>query len=239
VTGADRGIGQAIAVAAAAAGADVAVHYPPVGPGADETVAMLEHAGQKAVAVEGDLADPGTCHSMVDEAADRLNGLDALVNNAGVTRTAAFADVDAEFFSTLLAINFGGQFFCAQRAATYFAEGGGGSIVNLSSVHATRGFTGSTVYAAAKGAIESWTRTLAMELAPSIRVNAVAPGLVETPRVVHDMPNYSRERAGSHSPMGRVALPADIADVVIFLLSDSSRYMTGQVLHVDGGFTAH
>lgn len=238
VTGADVGIGQGIAVAVASAGADVAVHYPPVGPGADETVTMIEHGGHTAVTVMGDLADPTTCHAVVDEAAERLGGLDALVNNAGVTRTAPFADVDAEFFSTLLAINFGGQFFCAQKAAAYFAEGGGGSIVNLSSVHATHGHRGSTVYAAAKGAVEAWTRTLAMELAPSIRVNAIAPGLVETPRVVRDLPDDTLARVGVHNPMGRVGLPADIADVAVFLLSDSSRYMTGQVLHVDGGSTA-
>lgn len=238
MTGADLGIGQAIALAVAAAGADVGVHYPPVGPGADETVAMIEQAGHTAVPVEGDLADPARCHVVVDEAADRLGGLDALVNNAGVTRTAPFADVDVEFFSTLLAINFGGQFFCAQRAATYFAGGGGGSIVNLSSWHATHGYKGSTVYAAAKGAIEAWTRTLAIELAPSIRVNAVAPGMVETARVVREFPKYSRERMGARNPMGRVGFPADVADVVIFLLSDASRYMTGEVLHVDGGSSA-
>lgn len=199
---------------------------------------MLEQSGLSAVPIQGDLAHPATCHAVVDEAAERLGGLDGLVNNAGVTRTSPFADVDPELFSTLLGINFGGQFFCAQRAARYFAEGGGGSIVNLSSVHATHGFGGFSVYAAAKGAVESWTRTLAMELAPAIRVNAVAPGLVETPRVVRDLPNYSRERVAAHNPMGRVGFPADIADVVIFLLSDTSRYMTGQVLHVDGGSTA-
>lgn len=239
VTGADVGIGQGIALAVAAAGAEVAIHYPPVGPGPEETIAILENAGYTAVPVEGDLVDPATCYAVVDEAAARLGGLDALVNNAGVTRTAPFADVDAEFFSTLLSINFGGQFFCAQRAARYFAERGGGSIVNLSSVHASRGFPGYPVYAAAKGAVESWTRSVAMELAPSIRVNAIAPGLVETPRVVADSQNYSRERIGAHNPMGRVGFPADIAEVVIFLLSDASRYMTGQILHVDGGSTAH
>jgi 3-oxoacyl-[acyl-carrier protein] reductase len=238
VTGADVGIGQGIALAVAGAGADVAVHYPPGGPGADETMALLEHAGHTAVPIDGDLADPATCQAVVDEAAERLGGLDALVNNAGVTRTAPFADVDVEFLSALLAINFGGQFFCAQRAATYFADGGGGSIVNLSSIHASRGYPGSTVYAAAKGAVEAWTRSVAMELAPSIRVNAVAPGLVETPRVLGGS-NYSRERVAARNPMGRVGFPADVADVVIFLLSDTSRYMTGQVLHVDGGSTAH
>lgn len=239
MTGADVGIGQGIALAVAAAGADVAVHHPPGGPGPDETVAMLEQAGHAAVQVEGDLADPAVCYAVVDKAADALGGLDALVNNAGVTRTGPFADVDADFFSNLLAINFGGQFFCAQRAARYFAEGSGGSIVNLSSVHASRGFPGYPVYAAAKGAVEAWTRSVAMELAPSIRVNAVAPGLVETPRVMGEIPNYSRERVGAHNPMGRVGFPADVADVVIFLLSDASRYMTGQILHVDGGSTAH
>ena len=239
VTGADRGIGQGIALALAAAGATVAVHHPPVGPGVDETMAMFEQAGHVAVPVEGDLAHPATCHAVVDEAAERLGGLDGLVNNAGVTRTAPFADVDTELFTTLLAINFGGQFFCAQRAATYPADGGHGSIVNLSSIHATRGFRGFTAYAAAKGAVEAWTRTLSIELAPSIRVNAVAPGLVETPRVVQDLPGYSRERVGKHNPMARVGFPADVADVVLFLLSDMSRYMTGQVLHVDGGSSAH
>lgn len=238
MTGADVGIGQGIALAVAAAGASVAVHYPPFGPGAAETVAMLESAGHPGVAIEGDLAGPDTCHAVVDEAAERLGGLDALVNNAGVTGTCPFADVDAEFFTKLLTINFGGQFFCAQRAATHFPEGSGGSIVNVSSVHASRGFPNYTVYAAAKGAVEAWTRTLAMELAPSIRVNAVAPGLVETPRVMSSIPDYSRERVGARNPMGRPGLPADVADVVIFLLSDPSRYLTGQVLHVDGGSTA-
>lgn len=238
VTGADVGIGQGIATAVAAAGATVAVHHPPGGPGADETLALLQRAGHTAVPVEGDLADPSTCHAVVDRAAAGLGGLDALVNNAGITRTAPFAEVDPEFFTSLLATNFGGQYFCAQRAATHFAEGGHGCIVNLSSVHASRGFPGSTVYAAAKGAIEAWTRGVAMELAPSVRVNAVAPGLVETARV-RSSPTYSRERAAAHNPLGRVGFPDDIAEVVIFLLSDASRYITGQVLHVDGGFTAH
>jgi NAD(P)-dependent dehydrogenase (short-subunit alcohol dehydrogenase family) len=238
VTGADVGIGQGIALAVAAAGATVAVHHPPAGPGAAETVGLLAQAGYPAVPVEGDLADRAACHAVVDQAAERLGGLDALVNNAGVTRTSPVVDIDAEFFTGLLALNFGGQFFCAQRAVTHFPAGGGGSIVNVSSVHASRGFPTYTVYAAAKGAVEAWTRTLAMELAPSIRVNAVAPGLVETPRVMQSIPDYSRERVGARNPMGRPGFPADVADVVIFLLSDLSRYVTGQVLHVDGGSTA-
>lgn len=205
----------------------------------DETVKMIERAGRSAVAVKGDFSDPSTCHAVVDEAAERMGGLDGLVNNAGVTTTAPFADVDLELFSTMLAINFGGQFFCAQQAATHFAVHGAGSIVNLSSVHATRGHPGgSTVYAAAKGAVEAWTRTLAMELAPSIRVNAIAPGLVDTPRTIGEIPDDVWERIGRHNPMGRIGLPDDIADVAVFLLSDSSRYMTGQILHVDGGSTA-
>lgn len=222
----------------AEAGARVAIHYPPTGPGAYETLAILKQAGHTAITVEGDLADPATCHRVVDRAAEALGGLDGLVNNAGVTRTGPFADVDPEFFSSLLAINFGGQFFCAQRAATHFAAAGAGSIVNLSSVHASHGFPTYAVYAAAKGAVEAWTRSVAMELAPTVRVNAVAPGLVETPRVIAQSHNYSRERIGAHNPMGRVGFPADIAAVVIFLLSDASRYMTGQILHVDGGSTA-
>jgi len=238
VTGADVEIGQGIALALAAAGAEVAIHHPPLGPGPDETLAMLKDAGHSAVAIEGDLADPATCHAVVDQAAEQLGGLDGLVNNAGVTRTTAFAAVDPGFFSSLLAINFGGQFFCAQQAVAHFGDDGG-SIVNLSSIHGSHGFPTYSVYAAAKGAVEAWTRSIAMELAPSIRVNAIAPGMVETPRVIAQTPNYSRERAGAHNPMRRVGFPADIAAVVIFLLSDASRYMTGQILHVDGGSTAH
>lgn len=238
VTGADLGIGQGIAVAMAAAGADVAIHYPPEGPGPDETVAMVERSGRQAAAVKGDLAEAAACHAVVDEAVDRLGGLDVLVNNAGITRTADFTEIDEQFFATVMGINFGGQFFCAQRAVPAIREAGGGSIVNLSSVQGTRGYPGSSVYAASKGAIEGWTRALAMELAPSIRVNAIAPGSIETPRF-REIPNYSREKAGSHNPLGRIGLPDDIADVAVFLVSDASRYVTGQVLHVDGGATAH
>lgn len=238
VTGADVGIGQAVAAAAAAAGADVAVHHPPSGPGPAETIALVERAGQTAVPIEGDLGDPATCRAVVDQAVDRLGRLDGLVNNAGITRTVPFTEVDPELFSTLLSINFGGQFFCAQRAATHLADRGG-SIVNISSIHASRGYQHSTVYAGAKGAIEAWTRTAAIELGPAIRVNAVAPGLIETPRIIQETTDEARQRFGARSPVGRIGLPADVADVVIFLLSNASRYMTGQIVHVDGGATAH
>ena len=239
MTGADVGIGQGIALAVAGAGADVAVHYPPVGPGADETMALLEHAGHTAVPIDGDLADPATCRAVVDEAAERLGGLDALVNNAGVTRTAPFADVDVEFFSTLLAINFGGQFFCAQRAATYFAEGGGGSIVNLSSMHASRGLPGLDRLRSRQ------RRSRGLDTERGDGTGTLDPGERRCSGPGGDatgagrFPNYSRERVAARNPMGRVGFPADVADVVIFLLSDTSRYMTGQVLHVDGGSTAH
>lgn len=238
VTGADRGIGQGIAVAMAAAGAAVAVHHPPTGPGPDETASMITDAGSRPVLVAGDLAEPSVCRAVVDEAVRLLGGLDVLVNNAGVTASVPFTEVPDALFAELVAINLGGQFFCAQRAVSYLREGTEPSIVNVGSIHGSRGYRHSTLYAATKGAIESWTRALAIELGPVIRVNVIAPGLVETPRI-REAPDYAPERVAAHNPLHRVALPDDIADVAVFLASNASRYITGQVVHVDGGATAH
>ncbi len=235
VTGADVGIGQAIAIELARRGARVAVHYVDSEP--DETVSEIERHGGKPATVRGDLSKVTECERVVDEAAAGLGGLDVLVNNAGITRELDFLDTDESAYDEMFDLNIKGYFFCARRAVPHMIEAGGGSIVNISSVHGHGGLPGHAAYAATKGAIIAFTRTLAIELAPKrVRVNAIGPGLIEVPRYF-DRPGYTTEQGNSMVPWGRVGHPADIGTVAAFLVSDGADFVTGQTLYVDGGRT--
>src|SRR5918992_1279774 len=189
VTGAGVGIGQAIAVELGRRGASVAVHTSSSSP--EDTLATLEAAGAPVVAVRGDLGEAESCAAVVELAAEGLGGLDVLVNNAGRTLEKRFGDTTAADFDALVALNLRGYFLCAQAAAAAFG-GAGGAIVNVSSIHGAAGLPRFSAYAATKGGVDALTRALAVELAPAgIRVNAVAPGVVEVPRY-HGRPGYHR-----------------------------------------------
>ncbi len=236
VTGAGRGIGRAIAIALAEAGANVVVHYHRSRDGALAVAAEARSLGVQASVVKADLGAPTGPVDTISQALADFGQLDLLVNNAGIYSSNSVDRVTLEAWDATFAINLRAVFFLSQAGAPYLREGRPGAIVNLASdggISPQPGFPVSAPYAVSKAGVVMLTRLLAIELGPSIRVNAVAPGVIDSK--MKPMPEAVRERFSALAPLQSVGTPRDVADAVVFLASDAARFITGQVLSVDGG----
>ncbi len=236
VTGGSRGIGKAIALAAAKEGATVAVNYRS---GADEAQAVvkeIEAGGGRAAAIQGDVSDFDQAGTVIAQAVEQLGGLHILVNNAGIARDALLFNMGPTDWLDVMRVNFGGTFNCTKQALQTFMGQREGVIVNISSVMGERGWVGESNYAASKGAVNAFTRCCAMELARfNIRVNAVLPGFAPT-ELVHGLTAKDGGKPIKQQiPMKDFATVEQVADAVMFLASPDSSYMTGSFVTVDGG----
>lgn len=241
ITGAAANIGRATALLFAREGARVVIGD--LDPRAEETAAAIRSAGGDAAYVETDVTSPADVERLLDGAAERFGGLDVLVNNAGRLRTGPVADFPLEEWDAILAVNARSCFLGAKFAVPHLRAAGGGSIVNTSSQVGLHGAPGASAYSASKGAIIALTKALALELAADrIRVNAICPGWIDT-----SFNDPAIEMLGGREahadlvratiPLGRQGTPDEIAAGMLFLASDLSSYMTGQVLPIDGGVT--
>jgi len=239
VTGASSGIGAATARGFASCGAQVVVHYHRNGDGAEQVVRDITEAGGTASALAADLMDTTAAAKLVEGVVSRHGRIDVLVNNAGdLVRRSAVADLSDEDFHSVMDLNMTSVFAMCRQTVPVMQHQGSGSIVNVTSVAArTGGAGGSVAYATSKGAVSTFTRGLAKELAPEgVRVNAVAPGIILTPFHDRHTDDAQMETMLGGIPMGRPGRPEDCVGAVLFLASPAmSGYVTGQVLEVNGG----
>jgi 2-dehydro-3-deoxy-D-gluconate 5-dehydrogenase len=237
VTGANTGIGQAIAVALAKAGADVAVagRSEPT-----DTLAAISAAGRKAVNIKADLSSTEPLQRVVDETLADLDRLDIVVNNAGIIRRADLLDFSEEDWDAVTDTNLKTLFFLSQAAAKHMVERGSGKIINIASLLTFQGGIRVPSYAAAKSGVGGVTKAMANELAPKgVQVNAIAPGYIATNNTAALQADETRNRQIlERIPTGRWGKPDDIAGAAMFLASSASDYVTGQILAVDGGWLA-
>jgi glucose 1-dehydrogenase len=238
ITGGDQGIGRAIAERLARDGADVALCYRSNKAGADEVVAAIQAQGRKGAAVQCDIGKVADGQRFLAEAVSALGKVDILVNNAGLERRADFWDVTEADYDAVLNVNLKGMFFFTQAFVKHRqASGGGGKIINISSVHEDLPFPHFASYCASKGGVKMLTRNLSIELAPlGITINSIAPGAIETPintKLLNDP--VKLKSLLSNIPLARLGKPEEVGSMAAFLASPESDYVTGTTFFVDGG----
>jgi 3-oxoacyl-[acyl-carrier protein] reductase len=236
VTGGSRGLGRGIALAFARQGSDVAVNYRGNAAAAEEVVGEIRSMGRGATAIQGDTsAGREACEAIVKAALDEFGTIDILVNNAGITRDNLLMRMDAEEWEAVISTNLSGPFWMTRAIARPMLKARSGRIINMSSAAGRMGNPGQANYAAAKAGLIGLTKTTARELASrGITCNALAPGLIETD-LTADLPEAAAEALRTLTPLGYIGSVDDVAAAAVYLASDEARYVTGQVLGVDGG----
>ncbi len=238
VTGSGQGIGLATAQTLHAAGANVVINYFEDSEGKNKAQAesVVADFGERAIAVAADVRSPEQLDAMVSAAVEKFGSLDILVNNAGILRDKSFKKMGHDDWQAVIDTNLTGVFNSCKAAVAALSENG--SIINVSSLSAVTGFFGQANYATAKAGVMTFTKVLSKELArKNIRVNAVAPGVVNT-EMGESIPEENRKYMITQIPLARFAEPSEISDVILFLCSDLSSYVTGQTIHVNGGWWA-
>ena len=235
VTGASRGIGRAIAVKLASEGAKVAVNYAGNTAKAEEVKAEIEKNGGEAVLVQADISDSEAVDAMIEKVTEAFGTIDILVNNAGITRDGLLMRMKEEDFDAVINTNLKGVFYCTKAVSKLMMKKRSGRIVNMASVVGLMGNAGQANYAAAKAGVIGFSKSAAKELAArGIRVNVVAPGFIATDMTAA-MTDKAKEATLAGIPMKRMGEPEDVANAVLFLVSDYASYITGQTVNVDGG----
>ncbi len=235
VTGGAQGIGRGLCLALAASGATVVVGTRPGGTSPEEVLAAITEAGGQCTAIAADVSESEQAEALVAQTRSVYGRVDILVNNAGAHQDALLLEMTPEAWDRVFATNVRGTFNCTRAVAPHMIEQRSGAIINISSITADQCNVGASNYVASKGAINSFTRAAAVELARfGVRINAVAPGVVET-RMMTRVLDRARETLRKRIPLGRFADPEEIANVVVFLASDRASYITGEVIHVTGG----
>lgn len=235
VTGSSKGIGRGIAERFGEDGCEVVVNYRSSEEAAEETVDRVEKAGGSAIPVQADVTDLDQVERMRDQVHDAFGRLDVLVNNAGITQDVRFTEMSHEEWDTVLDVHLDGAFHCTQTFYDDLAAAEDGRLINISSIVGKGGNFGQANYATAKAGIFGFTRTLALELAPDgSTANCVAPGFIRT-RMVEAIPEHIKDKIRDDTPLGRLGTVEEIADVVAFLASDDSSFITGEILDANGG----
>jgi NAD(P)-dependent dehydrogenase (short-subunit alcohol dehydrogenase family) len=235
VTGASRGLGKSIALKMAEAGADIIVHYHQASQQAIAVQKIIEQRGRKVLCIKADIASISEVKSMVDQAIGEFTRIDILVNNAGIWKEAAIESMTEEQLEETLATNLKSIFYCCKLVVPYMKKNGWGRIINISSTAGQRGESFHSHYAATKGAVISFTKSLAVELAPyNILVNGIAPGWFDTDMSA-DALQTEYEKIVSVIPLGRVGKPGEIAGAAVYLASEESSFTVGEIININGG----
>ncbi len=241
ITGGGNGIGREVALVLANSGADIAITDLDRQSG-EETAQLVRAEGRECLVIEADVSIPADCERAVDETVRKFGRLDIQINNAGISKPTPSIEMSPDLWNRIISIDLSGVFFSSQAAARQMFKQGGGVIISLASMSGALGFPGRAPYCAAKAGVISLTQTLGCEWASqNIRVNAVAPGYVMTALVERNVASgaVNLDTVNQRTPLGRVASPREVANVIAMLASDYASYVTGETVYIDGGWTAY